>query len=176
MKHLAKVLLILLCFPFTLQAHGPTPQKGKESIVINAPVEQVWDAIKQFDAIASWHPDVKASTGDGKNESDGTRTVTLQNGEQIVESLDYYSSKDHEYNYRLKTENVKALPVSSYTNNIQITAGEAPDSSVVTIKSRFYRGDTGNTPPEQLSDAAAVKAMNAFFKNGLQGLKQKLEK
>jgi mxaD protein len=47
---------------------------------------------------------------------------------------------------------------------------------VVTLKSRFYRGDTGNTPPEKLNDEAAVKAMNEFFKNGLSGLKRKLEK
>ncbi|MEQ1635876.1 MAG: SRPBCC family protein [Methylococcales bacterium] len=176
MKQLSKVLFITLFYPLASFAHGPTPQKAKETITINAPVEAVWNAIKQFDGIASWHPDVKASNGDGKNAADGTRTLTLQNGEQIVESLDYYSDKDHEYNYRLKTENVKALPVSSYTNNIQVMAGDDTKSSIVNLKSRFYRGDTGNTPPEHLTDAAAVKAMNAFFKNGLQGLKQKLEK
>ena len=176
MTYLLKALLIFLVYPFIAEAHGPTPQKAKESIVINAEVEIVWDAIKQFDGIAQWHPDVKAGIGDGKNESDGTRTITLQNGEQFVESLDYYSDKDHEYNYRLKTVNVNALPVSSYTNNMQVSAGDDPKHSVVTVKSRFYRGDTGNTPPEYLSDDAAVKAMNIFFKNGLQGLKHKLEK
>ncbi len=92
-----------------------------------------------------------------------------------MESLDYYSDKDHEYNYRLKTENITAFPASSYTTNLQVTTGDA-GSSVVTLKSRFYRGDTGNTPPETLNDETAVKAMNAFFKNGLAGLKQKLEK
>jgi mxaD protein len=45
----------------------------------------------------------------------------------------------------------------------------------VLLKSRFYRGDTGNSPPENLNDEAAVNAMNQFFKNGLAGLKQKLE-
>ena len=165
-----------LLFPLTSLAHGPTPQKGLESITINAPVDAVWDVIKQFDAIASWHPDVKASSGDGKNASDGIRTITLQNDGQLVESLDYYSDKDHEYNYRLKTENVTAFPVSSYTTNLQVKAGDDAKTSVVTFKSRFYRGDTGNAPPENLNDAAAVKAMDAFFKNGLAGLKQKLEK
>jgi mxaD protein len=47
---------------------------------------------------------------------------------------------------------------------------------VVTFKSRFYRGDTGNAPPENLTDTAAVKAMDNFLKEGLAGLKQKLEK
>ena len=176
MPHLNKILLLLLCLPFTLQAHGPTPQKGKETIIINAPVDKVWDSLKQFDAISTWHPDVKSSKGDGKNAADGIRTVTLQNDEQFVDSLDFYSEKDHEYSYRLKTENTKALPVSSYTNSIQVTQGETPNTSVVSIKSRFYRGDTSNTPPDALNDAAAVAAMEKFFKHGLDGLKAKVEK
>lgn len=176
MKHSTLLLLSFLVFPAVSLAHGPTPQKGLESITIYAPADVVWDAIKQFDAIASWHPDVKASSGDGKNASDGIRTITLQNDGQLVETLDYYSDKDHEYNYRLKTENVTAFPVSSYTTNLKVTAGEDGKTSTVTFKSRFYRGDTGNTPPEKLNDAAAVAAMNGFFKNGLTGLKQKLEK
>ena len=176
MKRLPLLLLSFLLLPMTVFAHGPTPQKGLETITIQAPVAAVWDVIKQFDAIASWHPDVKASAGDGKNASDGIRTLTLQNGEQVVESLDYYSESDHEYNYRLKTENVRALPVSSYSTNLQVKAGEDDKTSTVTFKSRFYRGDTGNTPPANLTDEAAVKAMTAFFKSGLSGLKQKLEK
>ncbi len=176
MNRLPLILLSFLLFPVTSVAHGPTPQKAKESIAINVPVDAVWNVIKQFDAIASWHPDVKASSGDGKNASDGARTITLQNGGQLVENLDFYSDKDHEYNYRLKTENVTVFPASSYTINLQVTSGNDTNTSVVTLKSRFYRGDTGNTPPENLNDAAAVKAMNAFFKNGLAGLKQKLEK
>ncbi|MDO9168470.1 MAG: SRPBCC family protein [Methylobacter sp.] len=175
MNRLPLLLLSFLLFPVAALAHGPTPQKAKESITINASVDDVWNVIKQFDAIASWHPDVKASSGDGKNASDGIRTLTLKNGGQLVESLDFYSDKDHEYNYRLKTENVTVFPVSSYTTNLQVTAGDDANISVVTLKSRFYRGDTGNTPPESLNDAAAVNAMNAFFKNGLAGLKQKLE-
>ena len=174
MNRLTLILLSFLIAPCLAWAHGPTPQKGLDSITINAPVEQVWDAIKQFDAISTWHPDVKASTGDGKNASDGIRTITLQGGD-LVEMLDYYSDKDHEYNYRLKTENVQALPVSSYTTNQQVTAGDGPNSATVTFKSRFYRADTGNTPSTTQNDEAAVTAMTAFFKNGLVGLKKKLE-
>jgi mxaD protein len=176
MKFTPAALLVFLLFPALSLAHGPTPQKAKESLEINAPVDTVWDAVKQFDSISSWHPDVKDSTGDGKHESGGVRTITLQNGGQIVEELDFYSDKDHEYSYRLKTENVQAFPTSSYSIALQVTPGETADSSIVTLKSRFYRGDTGNTPPEKLNDEAAVKAMNEFFKNGLTGLKQKLEK
>lgn len=157
-------------------AHGPTPQKAKESVTIQAPVAKVWEAVKNFDDIGQWHPDLKAAEGDGKNASGGTRKLTFQNGESVVEELDYYSEPEHEYSYRLKAENVKAFPTSSHTVDLKVAPGDGADSSVVTVKSRFYRGDTGNTPPENLSDEAAVRAMTQFIKDGLSGLKAKLEK
>lgn len=175
MQRFSVILLTSLFFPGVTAAHGPTPQKANVSVTINAPLDRVWQAVRNFSDMADWHPDVKQSQGDGKHASGGTRTVTLQNGESFVDELDFYSDQDHEYSYRLKTENVKALPVSSYSTTLKVTAVDAASSAVV-LKSRFYRGDTGNTPPEPLNDAAAVKAMNAFFNNGLEGLKQQLEK
>jgi mxaD protein len=176
MKQSIFLLIFFLIFPGLLSAHGPTPQKAKESITINASVDKVWEVVKQFDGIANWHSDIKKSSGNGKLESGGTRTLTFQNGEQIVDELDFYSEKDHEYSYRLKTENVKALPNSSYSVSLQVAAGDSANTSVVTLKSRFYRGDTGNAPPDTLNDEAAVKAMTDYFKNGLESLKQKLER
>lgn len=155
-------------------AHGPTPQKAKESVVIQAAAAEVWAAVKQFDAIADWHPDLKKSEGDGRNQSGGQRTLTFQNGQSLVEELDYYNEQEREYSYRLKSENTQAFPTSSHSVELKVAPGETPASSVVTLKSRFYRGDTGNNPPENLNDEAAVKAMSAFFKNGLSGLKNKL--
>jgi len=174
MRHLIFTLGVLL-FCLQAQAHGPTPQKAKESIAIHAPLAKVWAAIKNFDDIGLWHPDLKNSVGDGKNQSGGIRTLTFRNDATLVEELDYYNEQEHEYSYRLKTENTLAFPTSSYTVDIKIGPGETPDSSVVTLKSRFYRGDTGNTPPDNLNDEAAVKAMNQFLKNALNGLKSKLE-
>ncbi|MBV5300743.1 MAG: SRPBCC family protein [Methylococcales bacterium] len=161
-------------FPLSVFAHGPTPQKADESIAIQAPVEKVWAIIKQFDGLDKWHPDVKNSTGEGKNESGSVRTITLNNDEQFSEELDFYSEQDHLYKYRLKKDNTVALPISSHTTSIQIKQGENANTSVVSIKSRFYRGDTGNTPSNALNDDAAVKAMTTFFKNELSGLQQKV--
>ncbi|MCQ8128169.1 SRPBCC family protein [Methylomonas rivi] len=171
------LILSLLVFFSSLSAHahGPTPQKAKEAIAINAPVAKVWGIAKQFGAIADWQPDLKQSTGDGLLQSGGKRTLTFQNGQSLVEELDYYNEQEHEYSYRLKTENPQAFPTSSHTVELKVNAGDTPDSSVVTLKSRFYRGDTGNTPPAELNDEAAVKAMNQFFTHALNGLKSKAE-
>jgi mxaD protein len=170
------IITLILWSPIILFAHGPTPQKAKESITINAPVDRVWQVVKQFDQISHWHDDIKTSIGNGKLESGGIRTITFQNGEELSDELDFFSETEHEYSYRIKKENVKALPVSSYSVTVQVASGENPAASVVTLKSRFYRGDTGNTPSDQLNDEAAANAMNAYFKNGLISLKQKLEK
>ncbi len=175
MKQLLIILFNFLIFPVVALAHGPTPQKAKESITIEAPADNVWDAVKQFGSIADWHDDIQKSEGDGKHESGGKRTLTFTDGEQLIDELDYYSDENREYSYRLNKENVKALPVSSYSIELQVTPGENDSSSIVTLKSRFYRGDTGNTPPEHLSDEAAVKAMTQYFKNGLASLKKHVE-
>ena len=156
-----------------VNAHGPTPQKADESIVIDASLEKTWAVLKEFDQISSWHPDVKSSQGDGKNKSDSVRSMTLSSGGIIEESLDYYSEKGHEYNYRLKGENTDVFPVSSHTSAIQLIAED--NKTLVKWKSRFYRGDTGNSPSEKLNDESAVKAMKQFINNGLQGLKKTLE-
>lgn len=39
----------------------------------------------------------------------------------------------------------------------------------------FYRGYMNNDPPPELSDSAAVKAIAAFQKEGLEALKAQLE-
>ena len=51
MKHLV-IFLGLTLINLTAHAHGPTPQKAKESITLHAPADKVWAAVKQFDAIA----------------------------------------------------------------------------------------------------------------------------
>lgn len=173
MKLSALLFFSLSLASMSVTAHGPTPQKADESIVINASIKEIWAVLKDFDQISTWHPDVKSSVGDGKNKSDSIRSMTLSSGGIIEESLDYYSDKDHEYNYRLKSENTDVLPISSHTSAIQLIA--EGDKTLVKWKSRFYRGDTGNSPSEKLNDESAVKAMKQFIKNGLDGLKKTFE-
>ena len=66
------------------------------------------------------------------------------------------------------------MPVSFYTIGIEVEA--ADKGSQVIWSGRFYRADTGNFPPENLNDEAAVKAMTEFATSGLEGLKASLEK
>lgn len=155
-------------------AHGPTPQKAEEKITIAAPPAKVWAAIKDF-ADVSWNPGITKTEATGGNDpaAGASRTITLKNGKVLVEGLDEYIADSMSYGYRLSTENLEALPVSFYSATIAVTP--SGDGSEVTWIGRFYRGDTGNFPPENLNDEAAVKAMTEFLQEGLAGIKAKVE-
>lgn len=155
-------------------AHGPTPQKVVETIAIAAPPEKVWDAVKNFDSLASWNPLVASSAGRGGNEVGSERDVELKSGGKLVDSLDEYLGDQMSYSYRLATPNIEAFPVSFYSATLAVRPGEGGGSEVE-WDSRLYRADTGNFPAENQSDAAAIDAMTQFIKAGLENLKKKLE-
>lgn len=163
--------LLLTVFSAVTMAHGPTPQKVIESVEIEAPAEKVWAIASQFGDIAKWQPALKASEG-GDRPGD-KRTLTFPNGEQLIEELDAKDEAAREYVYRLSKENVKALPASSYSVTFKIV----PQGKSVSVewKSRLYRGDTGNFPADDMNDEAATKAMQDFFRSGLQNLKKIVE-
>lgn len=151
-------------------AHGPTPQKVDEQIIINADMATVWNKIKAFDSFAQWQPAVASIA---MTDPD-TRVMTLKTGGEITDSLDEVNEEEHYIGYRLLEENTEAFPVSFYTITIQVTA--EGDQSKASWSGRFYRGDTGNFPAENLNDEAAVKVMTDYAKSGLEGLKALVEK
>ncbi len=154
-------------------AHGPTPQKAEETITINAPPDAVWAMLKDFGAAAAWNPAIKASIGEGGNAAGATRTITLKNDGKLIEGLDEVNEAEKILAYRLSKEDIAVFPVSFYSATL--TVKPEGSGSAVTWQGRFYRADTSNFPPDEHNDAAAVEAMTAFFKEGLAGLKAKLE-
>ncbi|MGU3538802.1 SRPBCC family protein [Methylobacterium sp. A54F] len=153
-------------------AHGPTPQKVAQSIVIKAKPDAVWRVAGPFGALSGWHPDVERGTATG-DAPGATRTLTLRGGGTLRESLDERKDAERSYSYRMSEPDLKALPVSSYSATLAL----APEGegTRVSWSGRFYRGDTGNEPPDELNDAAGKAAMERWFGDGLKGLKAKLE-
>lgn len=154
--------------PVAAFAHGPTPQKIEESIAIKAEPAKVWAIVKDFGGIKAWHPSVeKASVKDGE------RTLTIKGGAELVEFQDEADDSAMRLGYRLSNEGSDAFPVGSYSATIVVSAKDG--GSEVVWQGRAYRLDTSNEPPEGKDDASAVKAMQDFFKAGLEGLKTKAE-
>jgi mxaD protein len=160
----------VMAFASVAHAHGPTPQKVEEKIAINAPPAEVWKVVKDFAGFGSWHPLVAKVKGSG---TDTTRTSTLKAGGELVDSLDTVDDTAMSLGYRLQNEDFKALPVSSYSMEIDVKP--AGGGSEVEWISRLYRADTGNDPAEDKNDEAAIKASTDFIKAGLDGLKAKVE-
>lgn len=155
-------------------AHGPTPHKVEESIVIAAASSVVWGKLADFAGLAGWHPLVATCTVAAETASNAERTLTLRDGGALVESLDEMDTGGRSLSYRLIKPNLDSFPVSFYSATL--TVSDAPnDGSTVRWSARFYRGDTGNYPPETLDDAAAEAAMTKFIQAGLGGLKEKAE-
>jgi hypothetical protein len=169
-KQLSLASLGLVLINSSVWAHGPTPQRVDEHIVIDAEVATVWQQVNAFDQLDKWHPAVESIT----MQDETTRIVKLKSGGEITESLDESDPERHYLGYRLLTENIEAMPVSFYTIGIEVEPSD--NGSKVSWSGRFYRADTGNFPPENLNDEAAVKAMTDYAKSGLEGLKSTLEK
>jgi mxaD protein len=174
MKMIVSALLALgMAYSIEGAAHGPTPQKVIETVEIQRPVDSVWNKIKDFGALAQWHPGVTHSASEGGNKPGEKRRLTFANGEQLMEELDFYDGQAYEYDYRLNQVNLKAMPASSYSAILKLTP--SGQNTKIEWKSRLYRGDTGNFPPDELNDEAAVKAMQTHFQTGLQNLKRLME-
>ena len=172
-------ILALFFFQFTTEilSHGPTRQKLKESVTINAKPEDVWNIIKDFGKINTWHPSISKVDSDSKNESGSIRTIyySPKNNTPIKQKLENYNAEKMMYKTSITEVDIKSFPVSTYTANISVK-GNDDGTSTVLWKGAFYRAYVNNDPPPELNEAAAIKAVKEFFQVGLNNLKKKLEK
>lgn len=167
-----KLLQIMLISAFAIPAyaHGPTPQKTDQTVLLNTAHDVVWKALSEPCAITAWHPHVVDCKVDGTSR----RALTLKNGGTIIEEIDEMLPQEMSISYRLgRDSEVKALPVSSLTGRIKVKA-EGDKTNVAWI-ARYYRADTTNEPPQGLDDAAAQTSINSYVMDGLTGLEAHLE-
>jgi hypothetical protein len=155
-------------------AHGPTRQKVRESIEINAAPAKVWAAMGNFQDM-SWLPPVTKTEGEKGNEIGATRKLTLTGGATVDEELHKFDAAAMTYSYRITNVDVKVLPVTNYSSTLTVTPSADGKGSTLEWAGAFYRGFPNNEPPPELSDAAAVKAVKGLYQAGLESLKKKIE-
>ena len=155
-------------------AHGPTRQKVRESIEINAPPAKVWAVIGNFQDM-SWLQPVSKTEGTKGNEIEATRRLTLADGATVDEELYKYDAEKMTYSYRITAVDVKVLPVTNYSSTLTVTPSADGKGSSLEWAGAFYRGFPNNDPPPELSDEAAVKAVSGLYRAGLEALKKKVE-
>ena len=171
MRHL-KFLLILvgMILPMMAWAHGPTRQKVTVTTEVAASPAEVWARIGDFQDM-SWHPAVHSSTGEGGNDIDATRVLTLgaEGGPTISEVLYKFSDEKMSYSYRITDVLVEVLPVTNYSSHLTVKPLES-GGSLIEWRGAFYRGYPNNDPPPELNDEAAIAAVTGVYKAGLDAL------
>lgn len=156
-------------WPVGAFAHGPTPHRITETVEVQASPDQVWKVVGEFAGFATWNPLVVTATVDKGNAADSTRHVTLKNGAELIDSMDFYDAANMTYTYRLMNEDVQKFPVSFYSATITVRPGSR--GSEIEWTGNFYRADTQNEPPPGQDDEAAEKVMHDFLRGGLDSLK-----
>lgn len=161
-----RLLFIGLSLSTAVLAHGPTPQKTDESVVLDATPGEIWKKITAPCSITKWNAEVAAC----KVLSDKKEQLTLKNGKTVIQEIDEISNADMRYAYRLGGEiDIAALPISSLHGRITIV--DEGGKAKVNWMARYYRAFTGNQPPEGQDDATAKAAIDHYIKTGLAGLK-----
>ncbi|MEK9281256.1 SRPBCC family protein [Bradyrhizobium sp. ISRA442] len=155
-------------------AHGPTRQKVRESIEINAPPAKVWAVIGNFQDM-SWLAPVTKTEGEKGNEIGATRRLTLTGGATVDEELYKFDAGAMTYSYRITTVDVKVLPVTNYSSTLTVSPSADGKGSTLEWAGAFYRGFPNNDPPPELNDENSVKAVRALYQTGLAALKKKIE-
>src|SRR5258708_11531242 len=137
--------------------------KIQVSSVVPAPVERVWDHIRDFNSLPKWFPGVTDSqieAGVPANQAGCVRNFGLEAGVRIREQLLVLSDQNHECNYKMIE---CPLPIANYVATVRLSSSDGK-GTLVEISSQF------DSPPE------AEKEMVGLLTSTYQGAFELLKK
>ncbi len=173
MLRLAVIAALTMLLPAFASAHGPSRKKEISTIEVNAPAEKAWAVLSNY-ADMSWHPDIEKTEMTGEMKPDvAKRKLTFKNGALFEDGLLDYEPDKKMIAFMTSKVDLKTLPVDGFKS--QFNVKEEGGKTTITWLAAFYRGYPNNDPPPELNDEAAIKAVTAFQKRGLDALKAKLE-
>lgn len=173
MLRLYAIALIATLFPALAFAHGPSRKKEIVTIEVNAPADKVWAVLSNY-ADMTWHPDIAKSDMTGEMKPDAAkRTLVFKNGAVFEDGLLDYEPEKMMIAFMTSKVDLKTLPVDGFKS--QFTVKDEGGKTSITWLAAFYRGYPNNDPPPELSDNAAIAAVSAFQKRGMDALKAKFE-
>jgi uncharacterized protein YndB with AHSA1/START domain len=88
--------------------------------IIEAPVEAVWTTIRNFSALAAWHPGVSHSEIEGGGDPDVVgciRALTLEGGATARERLLMLDDSRYSFSYNFETP---AFPIENYVATVEL--------------------------------------------------------
>jgi mxaD protein len=152
---------------------APKQLKVVETVTINAPVDKVWAAVKDFDSLDKWHPAIaKDEIVSGTNNKPGAvRALSIKDGPVIKEKLLSFSDATHSFTYKFVET---PFPIKDYVSTLHVKANK-DGTSLVRWSGTFKRKNPADNPPDAESDAAGVKLITGVYQGGLANLKKQLE-
>jgi len=175
--HVKKILLTMAVLAVAAAsgaalADAPKTLKVVKTVNIQAPVDKVWNTVKDFDSLNKWHPGFAKDEivkGDN-NKPAAVRKLTIKDGPSFTEELLAFDEATHSYRYRIIES---PLPLRDYVSHISVKP-DGKGGSKVTWSGTFKRKSTSETPPEAENDDAAVKLITSVYEGGLANLKKML--
>ncbi len=123
----------------------------------------------------SWDVDVATASGSGASEPGAVRTLRLKDGAVLGESLYRFDAVAMTYSTHLDRVAVGKLPVQNASLTLDVVAEANGSRSRLVWRSAFYRFlKPGETSPDA-ADAEASRAMSAYLRSGLDGVRTRLE-
>ena len=142
-------------------------QRVTRSAIIDAPIDRVWEILRDFNSHTAWHPVVAESLIEGAEPSDRVgcvRNFTLRDGARVREQLIALSDRDYRFTYCILEADV---PLDHYVATVQLKP--------VTDGNRtfWHWQSTFRTPRGRERELADMVGVNVY-EGGFQGLRQYL--
>ncbi|KQT85376.1 hypothetical protein ASG48_09060 [Aurantimonas sp. Leaf443] len=166
--------MALILMPSLASAHGPSRQKASETVEINATPDKVWAVLGNY-ADMSWHPRIAMTDATKGSEVGSVRTLGFKAGGMMEEELSKIDPAKMSLATFIGHTDVNVLPATNYSSNVTVKPSADGTKTEVTWRAAFYRGYPNNDPPAELNDEAAIKGVSAYLREGLDGLKAKVE-
>ncbi len=168
MKKVIVGALYVLC-TMSLPAAAQGVLNSHESIEIRASIWKVWDAVKDFEGLNTWHPMFSSDVikSGGNNEVGTIRTMTVKDGPSFDEELLSFDALDKKFSYRVIDP--VPLPIAGYVSTFQVLESRR-GYTLVQWNSSFRNNSDG-----KMKDEEVIGFIDNAYRVGLENLKSMLE-
>ena len=132
------------------------------SMLIDAPIDTVWAAVRAFDGVAAWNPGVdRADLENGAPTEVGTiRSLQIPDGTVFRETLLAHSDIEHFYTYDILES---PLPVTGYVSTHRFLPVTHSLQTLGIWESRFHcADDVANEMDEIVGDRIYIGGMTGL--------------
>jgi mxaD protein len=168
MKKFVLGALYALCIvSFPAAAQGTL--NSYQTVDIKAPIWDVWDAVKDFDGLHTWHPmfsDDELKSG-ANDEIGAVRTMTVRDGPSFDEELLSFDPVDRKFSYRVIDP--APLPIADYVSTFQVVEGRRGYATIL------WRSSYRNNSEGKMKDEEVIAFIDGAYRSGLDNLKATLE-